>query len=390
MSQGGTDMSWRLVLSDYPHAVLNDELGVVILAMVESGGLLDEEELAGNLKVDRALLVKTLVALHGDRLIEYARQRVRVSDRGKALLDRLTIGVAIVDGLIAKLDVQPTLKTQLRARIAQYRDQAFDSYVGSISATRSWSAFCGDDDFSPHLPPESEASGHLAIWLRDLELWAETQLQNSVTPSGGARTAFKAAAQYDKQSRLALRWLEALESVERAHDPWQKLSAQRDDLTSVFCLHQQSRARVDESVFADAWAPGGVWLVYLKTFSRLRDALQHVPAYAATHWPQVAAVVNTEQQDWPERVLRRQFNTLLINLMSAETFSDLAAVTALDESSLRVLLEQIRDRCQKFVSEANHSAPQGVDGSQGNEDVTSGQAVASKQRSRKRRRPTSR
>lgn len=165
---------------------------------------------------------------------------------------------------------------------------------------RAKPAFCSDDTLSFHLPPDSDASGRLAIWLRDLEAWANTQLRDAAP---GSRGAFKMAAPDDSRTRLALSWIEALESVEQTLNPWETLSGQRDDPTRLFCLHQQSRARLDDTSFADAWAPGGAWVGYLKTFSRLRDALQHVPAFVATHWPEVAlAVIKDEKRESPENV----------------------------------------------------------------------------------------
>lgn len=349
-------MSWRLLLSDYPHAALKDELNVAVLAILEAGGFLTEKELAQNVKIEPAMLVKALLVLHGDRLVEYSRQRVRVSERGKALLDRLTVHLDILDSLVANFDLKPGVKERLKSEIAQYRARSFDQYLVSVATSRSWSDICRDSKVRTYLPRESEASGRLAIWLRDLSAWTRAEAR-AVDVIVEAKADLRAASHVESTARLALTWIEAMDTLDREPEFWAAVRPQSDVSTGLFCFHQQSRRRLDKTFFLDEWSTDGSWLHYLKSFNRPLDALQAAPAYASKHWVLLPVTPGRPgiSNAGVESALRQQLSELLLKLMTAHSLSDLARTTTIDEASLKLLLEQVKDKCQTLL--ANSTSP---------------------------------
>lgn len=348
-------MTWRLVLSDYPSAILRDELGVLILAVLESGGALSEDELKGSLPSAAAKVSEKLVALHADRLVEYSRNRLRVSDRGRVVLDRFSLDQDVVTTHLRCFDLAAPLKHRLSLAISNYRTHSFDRYLNSVSAARSWFMFCFVDGDHGKLPPEAAGSGSLAIWLSDLSAWANEDPATDDTASL-LEKSFKLEENATPHHAFALQLMSAFRRVESEPQPWRTLASMDEPVTAFFSYYLTSRRRLEPHLFLDEWAPGGAASLACHAPLQLGDNLRTLSDHAFRHWNLDTTITGLQVRHGVverELDLRRRLRGLLIDLLTAETIGDLSESAGFEPEQLKLLLLQIRDKCDQLTRAPN-------------------------------------
>ncbi len=182
---------WRLLLSEYPESILKDSFSLAILALLERKGMLTEDEVALALKEEKSRVISTLLALQKNRMVEFSRQSLKVTERGKLLLDRFGLADEIVSDVLRPFAAAESLKRELKASVLRYRSVSFSSYLNSLSAVESWRATCGFALRDPEsatwirsLAGITEA-GCLSILLSDLKSIEETHEERSCKPESG-------------------------------------------------------------------------------------------------------------------------------------------------------------------------------------------------------------
>jgi hypothetical protein len=174
-------MSWPILLAEYPRSIFESKLPVVVLAILERSGLTTEEELTEQVKVEKKELLSTLLDLHHNELIVFGRNTVRISDRGKTLLDRFRLYEGIIEDLLDALSLRGNERDAYRKVVLNYRDNAFPQYLNSLCTMRTWKTL------TAHIPQRggtkkereqeskmrqlSERAGLFTILLRDLRNW---------------------------------------------------------------------------------------------------------------------------------------------------------------------------------------------------------------------------
>lgn len=167
-------MNWAQVLSEFPRSILENELPMQTLAILERIGLATEEELADYLGVELGPLKHVLLALKMNRCIEYGRNYVTLTTRGKLLVDRFDLKESIIDDLLDSVDLKGKERLFCKHVIVRYRDEAFKNYLNSLGTIRIWKNMA--ENLSDPLEDEkTEAEenklGMLTLLLRDLRNW---------------------------------------------------------------------------------------------------------------------------------------------------------------------------------------------------------------------------
>jgi len=170
-------MSWAILLSDYPRSVLRNEESIAILAFLERQGGATEDEMLP-FCTDKASLSAALLELHRNQLVDVNPAFVRITQRGKTLLDRFDLRVDIVEDVLESLALSSTEKTAYRQRLVEYREHAFPLYLNSLRSMRMWEQF--DEKVlprkptyvsSPTEPVVDRSTAKLTILLRSLRDW---------------------------------------------------------------------------------------------------------------------------------------------------------------------------------------------------------------------------
>src|SRR5690242_6132771 len=98
-------MNWPLLLAGYPRSILQDSLPVTILALLERSGLITEDQLVAMAGADEGKTKEALFDLRLNSLIEYGSHHLRLTERGKRLIDRFDLAQEIISNVLDTLDL---------------------------------------------------------------------------------------------------------------------------------------------------------------------------------------------------------------------------------------------------------------------------------------------
>lgn len=166
-------MNWSLLLTKHPRSILQDDNAVIVLALLERSGLTTEEHLSTEVPLEKPSLKKTLLDLQLNGLVEYGSHHVRLTERGKFLIDRFKLQGLIVDDVLDALTLEGREREDYKSLLNVYRDSAFRFYQNSLCSIRIWR------DLARRVParddPKEDAAETQAfmqtLLLRDLTNW---------------------------------------------------------------------------------------------------------------------------------------------------------------------------------------------------------------------------
>jgi len=166
-------MNWALLIAEYPRSMLKDELSLIVLVFIERGGLTTEDELSSRLSMENHELKQTLFDLHLNQFIEYSKHHMRVTERGKRLIDRSQLSDDILEDLLNSLSPKYDEREIYKTILQQYRDTSFRYYLNSLGSIKTWENICiliyGQHNMEREL---SEIQiGKWTLLLRDLRNW---------------------------------------------------------------------------------------------------------------------------------------------------------------------------------------------------------------------------
>lgn len=173
-------MSWPILLAEYPKALLESKLPLIILILLERSGLTTEQELGAQVRVKHQALSSSLLDLHRNQCIVFGRNSVRISERGKTLLDRFQLRDGILEELLDVLSPGEEDRAAYRSVIMRYRDTAFSQYLNSVCTIRTWQTIANQSPWKADQEEAAETSGTnlvspqaimFTILLRDLRNW---------------------------------------------------------------------------------------------------------------------------------------------------------------------------------------------------------------------------
>lgn len=355
-------MSWRLLLSEYPDALLSDQLAMVILVLLERGGLVTELELQQELEVDSPTVIRKLVALHHDKCIEYSRDHLRISDRGRLLIDRFALNDDIVDDLLHGLPVSAGRRDFLKSAILRYRNSAFQQYLNSVKAIRFWSRASRLPALKDPAQPDLSGIGSLALLISDLRHHLKDEheiahLSGHGTHMSGLMSGSDSLGTQlpmDDAAHTAIAWLAACHNLEESKAPWKEVKLLDTPGLPVFFAFQFSRKAFETSRWLDEWEDDGRSFMILSKCNSGREASERFGELWETNWRHESGLFS-------ERVLgnvrQRVDSTLplgnvadfLIKLFAASSLDHLVRTTGLSREPLELLLNQIRSHCDMLL-----------------------------------------
>jgi hypothetical protein len=342
-----------------------NETPLIVLAVLEWKGLTTEEDLASEVKVQPHKLSNILFDLQKDALIEFGRNSVRISAKGKILLDRFNIDEGVIDNLLDSLSIRETERSAYRNVLGFYRDAAFSQYLNTQCTIKTWETIA---DRIPHRKRLSRYGaqkkvGKLTLLIRDLRNWfvhahpplhifdeltdpiriaiTSTDRQLIARTKGPAGAAAKASA-----------WLSILHQPEPKLQ-WEELeSAEARLLQSIFILDEFQKGW-EKNVWFDTWCDVHPMKNYRSAnqfFVVLTDSLpkgQRLNLLADLKDSRVLGSsswwVNESANDLSENFLGM--------LMLSSSVSDLIAITGMNKESVEAALSVIERKCRDLLAE---------------------------------------
>jgi hypothetical protein len=164
-------MNWAVLLSKHPRPILNDEHPLMLLALLESAGLMSERDLEARANQPAEAFRKDMLKLQMDQLIEFGKAHVRLSDAGKEVLGRLRLSGVVLDNLLDELNIRDEERREYRDVLDSYRKHSFRLYQNSICTVNAWRQVATDA-----APAEGFTSRHVrasakSLLMRDLRNW---------------------------------------------------------------------------------------------------------------------------------------------------------------------------------------------------------------------------
>ncbi len=152
--------------------MLEKESPLLVLSFLERKGLTTDEEMARELGLELSELIRTLLDLHQDRLVDYGRNHVRVSDRGRLFLNRCELEDAVVDDLIQEVSIRDSQRSTFHDILLAYRKDAYSQYLNSLCSTNLLRKFLREDPkIEPNKLREFDMLALSVFVLRDIRNW---------------------------------------------------------------------------------------------------------------------------------------------------------------------------------------------------------------------------
>jgi hypothetical protein len=167
-------MKWSQTLDEYPRSILADDLPLIVLSLVESYGFATEEALLRDTRVDLSRISRALTDLHKDRFIEYSQNFVKLSTRGKWLLERFNLAETVVDTIVKRIAENEEEWRELSKLTMQYRDEAFSAYQASCYSVHFWcDKMAVYSSNAPSVGGKALFAIARALFLYDLREWLQ-------------------------------------------------------------------------------------------------------------------------------------------------------------------------------------------------------------------------
>jgi hypothetical protein len=354
-------MTWNMLLADYPRSVLTDEFYISILALLERDGWSTEAMIAAKLDGDLPRTTAALLELHRNDLIEVTRDFVAVSDRGRILLDRFSLGQDVLEDLLDGLLLGDLERVGYRSALSIYRQRAFTQYRDSLSTLRVWKDLATNCALAS--PAKYQGSpwqtGTLVLLLRDLRNWfvhnpygAEPSSTDNVDIGVFLADPWVFTASQEKsfsKTHVAARWLHAFgeddpQVVAPVSNDEEKRAFSSLRLFDTFQRHYAS----------DAWL--SVWVENIEKPNANRS-LQAVCTALEGTIRELDQLVQSREGRWVSTVTTNP-KSATDPVWSAEVFDALLGAPNLDEfagmvgkspQAARMLLATIQSRCQALL-----------------------------------------
>jgi hypothetical protein len=174
-------MSVSLLLAEYPQAILQSEIYVVLLTVLERRGSCAEDELAMDTHLELPAIGAAVVVLHKNQLIDIVRGLIQISRRGKMLLDRLKLQLDIVEDVLDQTLPPISKRNELRSLLFGYRENAFPRYLSCLHTLNTWKfvEVRSGPELKKNTATKYRAQGAkialLTLLLRDLIDWTSRQ-----------------------------------------------------------------------------------------------------------------------------------------------------------------------------------------------------------------------
>lgn len=360
-------MNWPLLLAGYPRSILQDSLPVTILALLERSGLITEDQLVAMTGADERKTKEALFDLRLNSLIEYGSHHLRLTERGKRLIDRFDLAQEIMSNVLDTLDLRDKERESYRRALDAYRETAYIPYLNSLSSLWTWESLAHwiPKSATPSILGEISA-GKTVLLVSDIDSWwrrqqaaihtapdlfsQEVRLSCEIVSSQLSTWTAAHHGESDLHSRYARAlWEPSKALVGHLHD---REHEARSAHLLVFTAFGRFRASSELDRWFDQWVelhghlpePGRSKRVKFYT-DILRELLadRTMPDDGSTFFSLV------EPKLLPARSGISGTGSFLYNLLVAESIHDLAKSLGVPEEEANVLLEDIVEKCRLLL-----------------------------------------
>lgn len=356
-------MTWPLVLSSYPRPILRNNLPLMVLAIVEKGGLVTEASLAKQAAIGENELQGVLFDLRLDNLLEYGSHHVRLTERGKGVISRFELDIDVASSILDVLQMEGEHRESFARSIQAYRDSAYKLYLNSLCSAWTWHDLA-HNTFQKRASSFSReiVAGMRTLVARDLDHWWKRVRMQNETPLFSARVREGCAFVSD-----TLRIWEASDDelgvfarLSRAlEEPWRELprisisddAPQESPVPVVFLSFVKFRSASEPDLWFDRWHQLRISLPQRRRRQRLLSYTRELQNFLSTYTktPDVRSPESWFAPTNYSSILEGSSDEFLAQLLTADSLSELAEVANLPRDPLRDLLRSLLEKCQRLL-----------------------------------------
>jgi hypothetical protein len=341
-------MSVTYLLWAYPESVLEDRSYVVLLSALERQGASTTAELADVAAMDPVDVGARMMILYRNQLVELADECFQVGHRGKTLLDRFQIGDDIIDDVIGAT-TQDRWRETLRGILANYRDDAYVNYLGSLRTQYTWKTIL--DNAGP-VTAEQRAGTRLALLVRDFEDWATASRSPAAADATTRlRLLYKkrdASPDPSDPTVAALTLVKTLRPGSESGPLWERLESRvlrTHDVPMLVILDEAQRLHSHHEWVSATCGPQ--FLASLQADSI--GALQVLLA-ARRGIPAPTLAWDATEPVSPEPIPKRDAVTALL---TSHTIHELARALGVSDGEATSVAAMLRERCELILGSAS-------------------------------------
>jgi len=362
-------MSWPYLLSEYPRSILSGEFPSMLLALIERGGLMTEEDIQKQLGGKHPELIRTLLDLHQDRLISYGLHHVRLTARGKHVLNVLQLGPAIVGDVLRDLELDGASVDSYQLVLSDYRERAFDQYLNSVGSLNAWKQLALT--ITEPDEPNAIGLGMRALLVRDLRtfysrLAPSEQITKSLPETFGYflnQEALEKTLEQVRGHEESLSWLVlGLEGVSEA-GKWLWKKAEKSPSTRCLMAFDDFRHSSNAHDWFDRWyelssnLEDSLHPRTMRLLQSLQDFLSHD---SGTSLSQLKTLRGRPGSAWwreaPSSSIEQEF---LSKLMNAPSLEALSMSLGFSSGDTRRLLTTLMRRSEELLAGAQEQMEKG-------------------------------
>ena len=364
-------MNWPLLLSTYPRPLLGNSLPLVLLALLERSGLVTENKLLEQAGAAEADTKNALFDLRLSNLIEYGSHYVRITDRGRILLNRFNLDQDVVSEILDLLALSSEERESYRFALGTYRENAYTSYLNSLGSVHALMDLCRDVPAERTLDREKLAIGRKVLLTRDLVYW--WRAKEAKAPLAGGEPEYHCKI-------LALRFDGWKAGINEAYPEWSFTNAllrgaKEDSLSERFTPTPKSGLEERLWTYFDLFrrsSEPNIWFDRLEdvksNWFRSKNSLENLTTYlaelstsmralSADEWPMYTVANLHVHMPWLHAIDGGSVGAsgLLEGIRIATRLTEFVGLSGLSREEAQAFLRETADKCQALLDSDKES-----------------------------------
>ncbi len=135
------NIKYSMELIDYPNSLFDDERNLLLLAWIEKSGATSDLEVQEGTGWSKHLCNSLLMNLYQNKLIDYERNYIKISNKGKFTLERLNLSETLISDLIDSLKLSKKIGDELDIYLKTYRKTYYEQYLDTLKALQVWDTY---------------------------------------------------------------------------------------------------------------------------------------------------------------------------------------------------------------------------------------------------------
>jgi hypothetical protein len=348
-------------LSGYPRPLLNGRLPLLILALLERGGLVTEPQLIKEAGEDERLVKEALFDLSLGKLIEYGSNHIRLTEKGKEIIDRFQLDKEAVGEVLDMLSLEGEEREIYQLALRAYRNISYLNYLNSISSLRAlkYIADLALLEVGAHTQAETRSgmfvflTNDIAHWWKRISIYPIVGQLPSAVVGHCSFISTKLTEWSDSDDETLLtRYTRALNAP--SSELFGRIENKDPERTpAVQCVSDffNFRLRSETSGWFDQWAELTVRVpeAFPDQSGHYLEAIQHELAQMATRQVTLAARYDSDPRFNAESYFTGEANTFLESLLTARSMQELTRLSGMSYQTLKLLIEKIAHQCQVLL-----------------------------------------